>query len=348
MSATTTTSTSTSTVAPEPRAARTYDVDAIRRDFPILSTRVYGKPLVYLDNAASAQKPMAVIEAEQRVYESLYANIHRGVHYLSVHATDAYDAARETARAFLNAESAHEIIFVRGTTEAVNLGTCPGAAPPSGTATACSSVFNLGPNTLGYKAIYSGDGNFTSATSAPATIGIGSPVVGDFAIAANGTASQTVAPGNSASFSFAVEWQGTPLASPIMLSAAGLPPLAKASFSPAYLPPGASNSTFTLTVSTAGTTASRRTTSPFALALLLLPIGFTLRGRLKVTTIFAAIFLTAMLTLGTGCGDRINTAGLGSSSATPYIITVTGTATTPSGTTVAHSATVTLVVQKSS
>ena len=119
MSATTTTS--TSTVAPEPRAARTYDVDAIRRDFPILSTRVYGKPLVYLDNAASAQKPMAVIEAEQRVYESLYANIHRGVHYLSVHATDAYDAARETARAFLNAESAHEIIFVRGTTEAVNL-----------------------------------------------------------------------------------------------------------------------------------------------------------------------------------------------------------------------------------
>ena len=121
MSATTTTSTSTSTVAPEPRAARTYDVDAIRRDFPILSTRVYGKPLVYLDNAASAQKPMAVIEAEQRVYESLYANIHRGVHYLSVHATDAYDAARETARAFLNAESAHEIIFVRGTTEAVNL-----------------------------------------------------------------------------------------------------------------------------------------------------------------------------------------------------------------------------------
>jgi len=206
----------------------------------------------------------------------------------------------------------------------------------------------LGAGSHTFTAVYSGDGNFTSATSAPATIGIGSPVVGDFAIAANGTASQTVAPGNSASFSFAVEWQGTPLASPIMLSAAGLPPLAKASFSPAYLPPGASNSTFTLTVSTAGTTASRRTTSPFALALLLLPIGFTLRGRRKLTTIFAAIFLTAMLTLGTGCGDRINTAGLGSSSATPYIITVTGTATTPSGTTVAHSATVTLVVQKSS
>ena len=117
MSATTT----TSTFVPEPRAAGAYDVEAVRRDFPILSTRVFGKPLVYLDIAASAQKPMAVIEAEQKVYESLYANIHRGVHYLSVHATDAYDAAREKARAFLNADSAHEIIFVRGTTEAVNL-----------------------------------------------------------------------------------------------------------------------------------------------------------------------------------------------------------------------------------
>jgi cysteine desulfurase/selenocysteine lyase len=112
-----------STVLREPAgaAAPTYDVEAVRRDFPILSAKVYGKPLVYLDNAASAQKPLAVIQAEQKVYESLYANIHRGVHYLSVHATDAYDAAREKARAFLNAASAHEIVFVRGTTEAVNL-----------------------------------------------------------------------------------------------------------------------------------------------------------------------------------------------------------------------------------
>jgi cysteine desulfurase / selenocysteine lyase len=102
-------------------AASAYDVEEVRRDFPILATRVYGKPLVYLDNAASAQKPRSVIEAEARVYESLYANIHRGVHWLSVHATDAYDASREKARAFLNAEAAHEIVFVRGTTEAVNL-----------------------------------------------------------------------------------------------------------------------------------------------------------------------------------------------------------------------------------
>ncbi len=111
-----------STVVGEtPRNSIAYDVAAVRRDFPILATKVYGKPLVYLDNAASAQKPSAVIDAERRVYETCYANIHRGVHWLSVHTTDAYDAAREKARAFVNAAAAHEIVFVRGTTEAVNL-----------------------------------------------------------------------------------------------------------------------------------------------------------------------------------------------------------------------------------
>jgi cysteine desulfurase/selenocysteine lyase len=108
-----------STAAKE--AALGYDVGTIRRDFPILAREVYGKPLVYLDNAASAQKPEAVIRAERDVYEKCYANIHRGVHWLSVHATDAYDAAREKARAFINAADTREIIFVRGTTEAVNL-----------------------------------------------------------------------------------------------------------------------------------------------------------------------------------------------------------------------------------
>jgi cysteine desulfurase/selenocysteine lyase len=102
-------------------AAAAYDVAAVRHDFPILATKVYGKPLVYLDNAASAQKPLAVIDAERDVYEKGYANIHRGVHWLSVHATDAYDAAREKARRFLNAQLSSEIVFVRGTTEAVNL-----------------------------------------------------------------------------------------------------------------------------------------------------------------------------------------------------------------------------------
>jgi cysteine desulfurase/selenocysteine lyase len=98
-----------------------YDVEAVRRDFPILGIQVYGKPLVYLDNAASAQKPRAVIDAERAVYERCYANIHRGVHWLSVQATDAYDASREKARAFVNAARTQEIVFVRGTTEAVNL-----------------------------------------------------------------------------------------------------------------------------------------------------------------------------------------------------------------------------------
>ena len=110
--------TSASMSAP-PRPA--YDVDAIRADFPILSRRVHDKPLVYLDNAATTQKPRAVVDAERDVYERSYANIHRGVHLLSVEATDAYEQAREKARAFLNAEKAREIVFVRGTTEGVNL-----------------------------------------------------------------------------------------------------------------------------------------------------------------------------------------------------------------------------------
>ncbi|WP_294536220.1 cysteine desulfurase [uncultured Rhodoblastus sp.] len=98
-----------------------YDVAAIRADFPILSERPYGKQLVYLDNAASAQKPRAVIERMDQVYEHGYANVHRGLHYLANAATDAFEAAREKMRAFLNASSTDEIIFTRGATEAMNL-----------------------------------------------------------------------------------------------------------------------------------------------------------------------------------------------------------------------------------
>ncbi|MEO0923560.1 MAG: cysteine desulfurase [Pseudomonadota bacterium] len=98
-----------------------YDVEAIRADFPILSREVYGKPLVYLDNGASAQKPTAVIDAVKHVYENEYANVHRGLHYLSNATTDAYEAAREKVRAFLNAESVDEIVFTRSSTEAINL-----------------------------------------------------------------------------------------------------------------------------------------------------------------------------------------------------------------------------------
>jgi cysteine desulfurase/selenocysteine lyase len=97
------------------------DVAAIRSDFPILQQNINGKPLVYLDNAASSQRPRAVIEAISRYYEHDHANVHRGVHTLSQRATDAYEGARETVRRFINARDTKEIIFVRGTTEAVNL-----------------------------------------------------------------------------------------------------------------------------------------------------------------------------------------------------------------------------------
>jgi cysteine desulfurase / selenocysteine lyase len=104
-----------------PVAHRTLDVTKIREDFPILQSRVHGKPLVYLDNAATTQKPKAVIDRLVSYYEEENANIHRGVHTLSVNATDAYDAARERVRRFLNAADAREIVFVRGATEAINL-----------------------------------------------------------------------------------------------------------------------------------------------------------------------------------------------------------------------------------
>ena len=97
-----------------------YDVEAIRRDFPILSREVYGKPLVYLDNGASAQKPQVVIDAITHAYSNEYANVHRGLHFLSNAATDAYEKARETVRGFLNAESIDEIVFTKSTTEAIN------------------------------------------------------------------------------------------------------------------------------------------------------------------------------------------------------------------------------------
>ena len=106
--------------APE-RGVANYDVDHIRTDFPILFREVYGKPLVYLDNGASAQKPRAVLEAMDHVYRFEYANVHRGLHYLSNAATAKYEDARETVRRFLNAGSSDEIIFTRNATMAINL-----------------------------------------------------------------------------------------------------------------------------------------------------------------------------------------------------------------------------------
>ena len=98
-----------------------YDVDLIRRDFPILERQVYGRPLVYLDNGATTQKPRQVVEAMTEEYYNVNANVHRGVHFLSQQATELHEAARETVRRFLNARRTSEIIFTRGTTESINL-----------------------------------------------------------------------------------------------------------------------------------------------------------------------------------------------------------------------------------
>lgn len=98
-----------------------YDINKVREDFPILSRTVYGRPLVYFDNAATTQKPRCVVEAMTEEYYNVNANVHRGVHYLSQQATDLHEQARETVRKFINAPSASEVIFTRGTTESANL-----------------------------------------------------------------------------------------------------------------------------------------------------------------------------------------------------------------------------------
>ncbi len=94
-----------------------YDINQVRADFPILSRTVYDKPLVYLDNAATTQKPLCVLDAMRDEYLNVNANVHRGVHYLSQQATDLHEAARETVRKFINAPKVEEVIFTRGTTE---------------------------------------------------------------------------------------------------------------------------------------------------------------------------------------------------------------------------------------
>lgn len=98
-----------------------YDVNSLRSDFPILKRQVYGHPLVYLDNTATTQTPRCVVEAIENVYYNTKANVHRGVHTLSQEATDLQEATRERVREFINAKSSEEIIFTRGTTEAINL-----------------------------------------------------------------------------------------------------------------------------------------------------------------------------------------------------------------------------------
>ena len=103
------------------KSAVDFDVHRIRKDFPILYQKAYGKPLIYFDNAATSQKPQVVIDALVKYYSEYNANIHRGVHYLSGRASQAYDETRIKVQKFINAESEKEIVFTRGTTEAINL-----------------------------------------------------------------------------------------------------------------------------------------------------------------------------------------------------------------------------------
>ncbi len=113
--------TPSSSVSPALVSSVSLDVARIREDFPILKQKVHGKPLVYLDNAATSQKPQVVIDAEVKLYSEYFSNVHRGVHLLSQQSTDAYEKARDKVQHFLNARSSQEIIFTRGTTEGINL-----------------------------------------------------------------------------------------------------------------------------------------------------------------------------------------------------------------------------------
>jgi sugar lactone lactonase YvrE len=207
-----------------------------------------------------------------------------------------------------------------------------------------------------FTAVYDGSNNFSPSISTPQLITVGtSQPAPDFALSATGITTQTIVSGTSASFTFAVQTQNN-LSSPITLAATGLPNLATASFNPAYLPPGGTPNTFTMTVATPQTTATkqtpRRDPRPFlATILLLCPIvGFVRRTRQHNPSIklFLIVIASVTLILATGCGDRVNSAPLLTSPAKRYTITVTGTATSPSGSTLQHAATVTLILDPAS
>lgn len=118
----------------------TFSVERVRADFPLLNREVNGQPLAYLDSAASAQKPEAVINAEAEFYRHGYAAVHRGIHTLSAEATASMEQVRQRAATFLNARSAEELVFVRGTTEGINLRRTAGETPTSARATTSSSA----------------------------------------------------------------------------------------------------------------------------------------------------------------------------------------------------------------
>lgn len=219
----------------------------------------------------------------------------------------------------------------------------------SGDASFTTSALTPGSHTL--TAIYTGSNNFGLSVSTPALISViaVSPNPSDFTLISAGASTQTIPSGGIANFNFTAQIQGSTLSSPITLAATGLPPLATASFNPAYLPPGITPNTFTLTINTPQTVAHRNSGTSFPLlAFLLFPIaGITLRLRnLRwPTTRFTIAILASALALCSGCGSRINTGTQSSNPVKTYAITVTGTATGPTGNILQHSTTVKLLIQ---
>ena len=197
-----------------------------------------------------------------------------------------------------------------------------------------------------YTALYIGSTNFASSNSTAQLITVGAGPAPDFTIAATGTTSQTILSGSSASFTFSAAFQGN-LSSPITLAATGLPNLATASFNPPIVPPGSTTNTFTLTIATPNTTAENPTLehTQSTWAFLLAPLAILAFRRRKAQTISVAL-LTLTLAFVNGCGDRIATADAGALPAKSYTITVTGTATTASGSILQHTATVTLLIEQ--
>jgi sugar lactone lactonase YvrE len=203
-----------------------------------------------------------------------------------------------------------------------------------------------------FTALYNGTGNFTSSASAPQLItgGTGPGAIPDFTLAPTGSTTQTIPSGSSADYTFTVQLQGN-MSSPITLAATGLPNLAKASFNPPIVPPGSTSSAFTLTVATPNTTASNsgNLSSPITWAFLLSPIAvFSLRARngRKTARLFILALFSLIPLLATGCGNRISTADSLALTAKSYNITITGTATTDTGSILQHSTTVTLLLEQ--
>jgi sugar lactone lactonase YvrE len=223
--------------------------------------------------------------------------------------------------------------------------------PVSATGDAVFTIPSITEGAHSFTAFFVGSGNFSPSVSSPQliTVGTGPSGSSDFALTPTGTTTQTIPSGSSANYTFTVQLQGN-MSSPITLAATGLPNLAKASFNPPTLPPGATSNTFTLTIATPNTTASNRRHSPARWAFLFSPIALltVLRQRhsRKAIKLFSLAVSTLTLLLATGCGDRISTADSLALSAKSYTITVTGTSTTPTGAILQHSATVTLLLEQ--